>query len=150
MSSSAPTSVTLSSVHIVPFQVSTSGDPTFEMSTPTPTATHSVLDVHEIDSRSFSAAGLGLRRIVQAAPSHVIANVSMPPEPVEPIAKQKVGETQETERKELSSPGLLGVGTIAQPAPSHVIANVWSTAVPSLMKPTAVQKSADVQTTDVR
>ena len=59
-------------------------------------------------------------------PSHVIANVSMPPEPVEPIAKQDVGDTQETEKRRFGSiPGLLfGVGTIVHDAPSHITASV--------------------------
>ena len=59
-------------------------------------------------------------------PSHVIANVSMPPEPVVPIAKQDVGDTQETDESRFGSvPGLLfGVGTIVHGVPSHLIANV--------------------------
>ena len=59
-------------------------------------------------------------------PSHVIANVSMPPEPVEPIAKQDVGDTQETEKRRFGSVPrlLLGEGMIVQSVPSHFIANV--------------------------
>jgi hypothetical protein len=76
----------------------------------------------------------------------------MPPKPVEPIAKQKVGDTQEIEKRRFGSiPGLLfGVGTIVHAVPSHMIANVLSTDEPSTYRPTAAHDVADVQLTDER
>jgi hypothetical protein len=119
-----------------------------------PTAVHAVGDVQETASRALvtESGALGVRRVVQLAPSQLSANPKEAPPPDTfpfPTAVQALTDTHEAPPSPVPWPGA-GFLWIFQVVPSQRSTSGWA-AMPSAWKyPTAVQVRAEGHDTPYR